>query len=140
MVTGFESFCYYLFRRNLGMTRCTNVLCGCLFLSINMGYKKIYLFGADHSWHEELRIADDNTVFIRDFHFDDKQDSVKEVKLYESIERNNSIKIHRIFWWGYKAFFDYIVIGEYAKKMKTDVYNASEKSYIDAFKREKPVV
>jgi hypothetical protein len=140
LITGFTSWSDIFFKLNLGMPRCTNVLCGCLFLSLRIGYKKIYLFGADHSWHEELRVADDNSLLLKDFHFDDKPETVKESKLYESIEKKEPIKIHRVFWWAYKAFSDYLVIGDYAKKLNADICNASEKSYIDAFRREKPSV
>jgi hypothetical protein len=140
VVKGFTFFTHFSFKKNFGMPRCTNVLGGCIFLALNMGYKEIYFFGADHSWHEELRMTDDNTLLIKDFHFNDKSEDVKEHKLYESVERKQAIGIYRAFWWIYKTFQDYIYISEYAKKIDAEVYNASDKSYIDAFERKKPLV
>ena len=122
------------------MPRCSNVLCGCLFLAVNMGYKKIYLFGADHSWHEEWKMTDDNVLLGRTPHFDDTADAYKKHQMYDSIEMKDPLKIHSLFWWGYKAFYDYHVINEYSTVKNATIFNASEKSYIDAFKREKPRV
>ena len=50
-----------------------NVALLAIYLSINIGFKNVYLFGLDHSWHENITVRNDNVVCIVDKHFYDKK-------------------------------------------------------------------
>ena len=63
----------FLYRLNWATPHPQTVLISAIFLSINMGYGKIFLVGADHSWHENLVVGEDNVVYTRLDHFFDKQ-------------------------------------------------------------------
>jgi hypothetical protein len=97
-------------------------------------YKNIYLFGADHSWHEEIRITDQNEFEMRQVHFYDHTSNVKHEKVIDV--RNNSLpKLHAQFLSLHKVFYSYEILGVFAKFRKINVLNASKKSFIDAFER-----
>ncbi|RYU97016.1 hypothetical protein [Emticicia agri] len=129
IVTGYRWLAYWFFRRGLGMPQCQNVLVATLFYAINMGFKEIYLFGADHSWHEMIKLDENNNMVVSDSHFYQHKDIDIAVK-------ENSYMSQQLFSL-HKAFYGYEVLGKYAKSLGIKIYNASAKSYIDVFEKVK---
>ena len=128
-VEGYNWFKFPVFKRGIGMPQCQNVLSASIFLSINIGYKDIYIFGADHSWHEQFTHLDNNKITMTDGHFYDKTEK-KPVLVTQG-----HITVSYFFSSLYKVFRGYEIINEYANYRHTKVYNASHKSFIDAFER-----
>ena len=128
-VEGLQAVNNFLFKLNLGMPRPYNVLVPTIFLALNMGFKSIYLFGADHSWHEEIKVDENNNVLVNHEHFYDNSAQVKPMYHLDGKE----YYIHDIFRKLYLAFKGYFVLKNYAETLGAKILNASEKSYIDAF-------
>ncbi|MCO4292936.1 hypothetical protein NF867_08690 [Solitalea sp. MAHUQ-68] len=133
VIQGFSWFRHWLFKKNLGMQQSQNILAVSIFLSLNRGFKETFVFGADHSWHEQLTVVDNNDLVRKDVHFYDE----KEVKATTIIDvvHNQSSRMSDQFMSLSKAFYSYEVLETYAKHLNLKVYNASAKSYIDAFER-----
>ncbi len=134
IVRGFEWFRHWFFRKNLGMPQCQNILAACTYLTILQGYKEVYLWGADHSWHEEIRINENNELEMRQLHFYDNQNQIKHEKVID-VRNNSRPKLHAQFLSLHKAFFSYEILQKFALSMEVKILNASKKSYIDAFDR-----
>ncbi len=129
---GFSGFRNFIFRNNLGMPQCQNILSAALFLTVNRNYNEIYLLGADHSWHQDFSVQQDNKMMINDTHFYDK-DKIKPVNLSDRSEYK--LTISTLFLSLYKAFRSYDIIKLYADSRGVKIYNASVKSFIDSFKK-----
>lgn len=129
IVTGYKPFIYWLFKRNIGMPQCQNVLVATLFYALNMGFKEIYLFGADHSWHEMIKLDENNNLVVSDTHFYGQKD-------YDIAVRETSYMSQQLFSL-HKAFYGYEVLAGYARYLGVKVYNASVKSYVDVFQKVK---
>lgn len=132
---GFDSIAYWFYKNNLAMPQSQNVLVASLFIAINCGYKEIYVVGADHTWHQSLHVDDDNRLCIKDVHFYDKDEKVsfKPFRIAQNSEQTH--RMDEIFTiWG-KTFYGYIAMNKYAEYRQASIYNASEISFIDAFKR-----
>lgn len=122
-IDGFLPLQHWLFKKNLGMPIAMNVLCASTFLMINLGYKDIYLLGADHSWLESFYVNDNNEVILGDRHFYGEQ----AVKCPSTLSQ-----------WLYNVatgFRTHERISEYAEYMGVHVYNATKGSYVDAYPR-----
>ncbi|WP_017732984.1 hypothetical protein [Nafulsella turpanensis] len=132
-VEGPEWFAHKMFALNLGMPRPHNVLVPSIFVGINMRYKKIFLFGADHSWHEEIKVSEFNQMTVNHGHFYDKDDQRGKMHKLDGKE----FHIHDVFRKLYLAFKGYFILASYAKKRGVYIVNASHRSYIDAFERVK---
>ena len=130
-VEGFKSIVNILFKMNLGMPRPHNVLVPSIYLAVNLGFKKIFIFGADHSFHEEITIDDSNTMTVNHEHFYDK----KEVRMPMYRLDGEEYHIHDIFRKLYLAFQSYFILKDYAEYMGVIILNASSRSYIDAFEK-----
>lgn len=132
-VEGLTSVNHFFFKKNFGMPRPHNVLLPTIFLALNMNFKKIFIFGADHSWHEEIRVDDANKVTVNHEHFFDKS----ELRLPMYKLDGKEYRIHDVFRKLYLAFNGYLILRGYAQSLNAEIYNASKLSYIDAFPKVK---
>jgi hypothetical protein len=132
---GWRWFRHLLFRTNAGMPRPHNVLIPTIFLSLNLGYKKIYLFGAEHSWLSEISVDNDNNVRINNKHFYDAGSS-KPDTMYR--RGKGKRRLHEVLHKYMLSFEGYFVLLEYAESLKAKIFNATPGSFIDAFDRVDP--
>lgn len=130
-VEGIKFVSHFLFKLNLGMPRPHNVLIPSIFLALNLGFEKITIFGADHSWHEEIKIDETNRVTVNHEHFYDGQSVCLPMYKLDGKE----YYIHDIFRKLHYAFKGYFVLRDYSEHLNAKILNASSKSYIDAFER-----
>ena len=131
-VEGWKWFRELFFKLNLGMPRPHNVFIPSIFLSINMGYDKIYLLGADHSWLEEIRVNDDNEVLMNQRHFYDENK-----KDYKSMSKTGTGKrnLSEILYKFMTTFNSYYILNDYSKGLNCKIMTSTKGSYIDAFDR-----
>lgn len=132
---GFEGISHVFFKNNLAMPQSQNVLVASVFLGINLGFKEIYLVGADHSWHEHLYVNEQNVVCVKQIHFYENEESVKYVPFYKGAGIPETFRMDEIFTAWAKVFYGYLALNKYAERRSVSIYNASEISFIDAFKR-----
>jgi len=138
-ITGFRRFTYLLFKSGLAMPHAQNILNSVLFAAINMRYRNIFISGADHSWHEEIVLGKDNIVYLKQIHFYDQKELVDLQPAYKNnVYINGSYQpfmIHEIFEAWAKCFKTYHILDDYAKFRNSNIFNVSNKTFIDAFKR-----
>jgi len=130
-VEGFEGLVFKLMDMQLAMPRPHNVLTPSIYLGLQLGFKKLILFGTDHSWHEELRLDENNVLIVNHEHFYDQS------KQYGPMHKldGSKYKIHDVFRKLYLAFQSYFILEKYAERLGVKILNASKKSYIDAFEK-----
>lgn len=133
-VEGFTWLEDWAFSSGLGMPRPRNVLIGSLMAGLLLGYKRIYIVGADHTWTENLQVNERNELCAVENHFYKEEDDV--LKQRASIYRG--IRMHEMMYSLYVAFSSYFAIERYAKSKGVEIINATPHSFIDAFKRGKP--
>jgi hypothetical protein len=136
IVNGFQWFRHLLYKYNLGMPQCQNVLAAALFRAINAGYSRVFLLGADHTWIKDMVVMDDNELYIRSTHFYTEENKTPLVKLKDVSGKKRLITEFLIS--AAKAFKSYYLLQEYACYCNVKVYNATPGSYIDAFDRASP--
>lgn len=127
-VLGFSWFQNIMYSRMQGLPSSRNVLIAALQVLINLGYKKIYLYGAELSWTRTMDVDIDNgMMFFNDGHFYDKS------------------SIRYFGKGGYKWWLKAIVemlegveqMGIYAESVGCKVINRTPKSFLDVFEYEK---
>jgi hypothetical protein len=131
-VEGFSWFRNLCYNRYLGMPRPHNVLIPSLMLSLYLRFKKIYLFGTDHSWMKDMWVTEKNEVLLHQKHFYDE--STSKARPMDKLGKG-SRKMHEVLQKFVYAFRGYIEINEYAISRGQEIINCTQGSYIDAFKR-----
>ena len=126
---GFPWLRHFMFRHNMAMPRCQTITNMALVAAINMGYKNINLYGADHSWTKDLRVDDDNIVCYGDRHvYNANLIVIKKEKSFAYLLRQFA-----------KMFESHEVISLYAKRQNCKILNCTKGSFIDAYERKKNV-
>ena len=131
---GFDSIKYFLYKRNLAMPQVQNVLVSSLFITINLGYKEIYVLGADHDWTKSLCVSTNNQVCTVETHFYDKEET--NLKPWKKTT-GEQYMMHEILSDLSKMFKGYFEVEKYARMKGANIYNSSDTTFIDVFERRK---
>lgn len=133
-VEGWKWLESWAYSTGLGMPRPRNVLIAAVSVAALIGFKEIYLLGADHSWSRTLWVDEENFVVSVQPHFY-KDDPVA---MQKSREFFKNVKIHEVMESYSIAFRSYHRLKDYADKNGIKIFNATTGSFIDAFPRQKP--
>lgn len=131
---GFTALLYFLYRHNLGMPTPMTVLNAAIFLTLNMGFKKIFLLGADHTFHEDLTVNEKNMVCTKPLHFYDTE-KVKNLPMFKEQNTGTTFTMHDWWMFLYKMFRSHFYLEAYSKSLNAKIYNASERTFLDAYER-----
>lgn len=134
-IEGWKWLTFFLFRKRLAMPRPHNVLSPAIFTAMNLGYKTVWLWGADHNQFLELSVDENNVALINQRHFYDFSSSSPDVMRKMGTGRR---KVHEILEKFVLAFKAYHILQEYAGRNQVKIYNSSPGSLIDAFERRLP--
>lgn len=134
---GFPEISHWFFSKNLAMPQSQNVLVATIFLAINCNFKEVYLVGADHTWHENLHLDENNLLSLRHIHFYDDVEKTTFIPFKKGIHSTETFKVHEIFTAWAKVFYGYVALENYSNYKKCKIYNASEVTFVDAFERKK---
>ncbi len=128
---GFEWLENLLFGAKLAMPRPRNVLIPSIMIGVWLGFKEIYVCGADHSWMQTISVNENNEVVTIQPHFykEDSRESARVVSAYKGY------RLHQIVHSFYVAFRSYFPIARFASKCGINIYNSTPGSFIDAFPR-----
>jgi hypothetical protein len=126
---------YPLLEHNFATFSLMNVMIGAIYCTINLGYRQIILVGADHSWSEQMRVDGQNRIYIEDTHFYDGDQKAVPVYLFSDQIKKTGYSAAVFFQALVNAFTIYQELQKYAVRLGVTVWNASARSYIDAFER-----
>lgn len=130
-VEGFKWLSHLLFSWGLGMPRPRNVMIPAIMEGIRLGFSKIYICGADHTWTKTLDVDKENfVVSIQPHFYEDNEEEHKRVR-----ETYKGLHLHDVLGSMTVAFRSYWDIADYAKKKRVTIINATPDSMIDAFPR-----
>lgn len=119
------------FDAGLGMPRPRNVLIPALMTVLRLGFKTIYVAGADHTWIRTLSVNEHNEVVSVQPHF--YTESGEEKERITQVYRN--VRLHEVLYSQYVAFKSYFAIDRYARRKGANIVNVTPGSFIDAFGR-----
>lgn len=125
-VKGYKIIAHLLYKYNLGMPLPLNVLNAAIFCALNLGFKNIYLYGADHSWIKDLFVDDDNNICSYENPFYDKG---TERQSFIMPKESLAIGLECIVL----ALKSYILLKKYAENLNSRVINKTKGSFIDIF-------
>ena len=124
-VDGFKRIRTWLYKKQLGMPRCQNVLNAVICLNIFLHYGKIFIYGADHSWTRDLFVNDENVVCYGDRHIYNTNLTILKQK----------INIANILLCFSRAFESHMLLRDFSDAEGIKIYNNTVGSFIDAYDR-----
>jgi hypothetical protein len=133
-IYGYPAFKHAAFRANLGMPWAGTVLVGSVFAALNLGYKRVYLFGADHTWHENLHLTADNVLCLKDKHFYSSAEPAPS-PFFEDAAEQYVFTMSSVFQRLSDIFKGYEDLKAYALHLGAETYNLGTGSFVDSFAR-----
>jgi len=121
---------HFLYKKFLSTPLLQNVVGACIFNAINMGYKKIELFGVDHSWLRDICVNNKNQVCWREIHFYGKEELRPFLK-----SNGETYKMYEILFDFGNMFLGYQLLYNYSIYRCAKIYNNTKESFIDSFER-----
>ena len=122
-----------LYSKGIASPRPHNVMISAILQSITIGYKNIYLLGADHSWLPQITVNKENQVLINQKHFYDENES--KAKQMHKDEGKNNIKLHEVLDKFKISFQSYHELDKFSKTKNAQIKNLTKDSFIDAFQK-----
>lgn len=133
---GFHQVGHWLMKKNLASVRSSTVTAISIFLSVNMGFKRIFLTGADQRWHENVDVDEKNILYTKVVHFYDQKEKIEWVPFYKEGKKEKGLNtVSDFFNIQYKTFKSYEDIAEYANYRKVKIINTGLKSFVDSFEK-----
>jgi hypothetical protein len=138
VINGFNYFKNWIYNQRLGSPQCENVINSCIMTCAQFGFSKIYIAGADHNFHMNIHVDDDNTIITTENHFYiDK--NVKHPLLKQNPDgttRKTTLK--EVFQSLVKVHAGYEETQRYANYRGVSIFNLTPGGYLDSFPR-KPI-
>lgn len=131
---GFRFMKDFIYRKGLSMPKAQNVLVASIFTGINMGYKEILLYGADHSWTKTLGVNAQNQVCTVNTHFQDNA-PVTFSPFWKNPDTKEAYTMQELLRAFADMFASYHEIRHFADKHGCRILNCTPDSLIDAFER-----
>ena len=116
----------------LGMPRPRNVLIPSIMCGAWLGFRDIYIVGADHSWMTSISVNERNEVVSIQPHFYKEDDKELERVRVDYLRH----PLHEVVKSFYVAFRSYHQIERWATRKGINIYNSTPSSFIDAFRRQ----
>lgn len=133
IINGFKFFKNMVYKYNLGAPAAQNVLVAGGYVAIRLSYNNIYLVGADHSWHTEIKVDEENRLLLKDKHFYNYEPTYSPWQ--KNLVTHELWKVHEIFFALGKMFEGYHELKEFGNSMGSNFYNLTQDSFIDAFQK-----
>lgn len=131
---GLDSIRNWVFRAGLGNGEYSTVLLNALYVAITLGYKDIELYGADHSFFNNLFVTDNNILCYRYEHFDSQETEVKPMIWHHSPDRDY-FNMTLFLEEKYTVFRGHEIMASYAEYMGAHILNCTPGSLLDVYDR-----
>lgn len=116
----------YLLKRNMASPDFQGVIVAALYVAIQLGYKKIYLYGADHNGMKKMKVNGENHITGGGGHFYEKENDSYKISMGEYNMKKEFEACFRL----YNALYG---IKKYADDLNISIVNLSPESWLDCF-------
>jgi len=131
---GLEGLRNRIFRKGLGNGEYSTVILNAEYIAITLGYKQIELYGADHSFFDNIHINADNVPCYVYRHFDSDIPEEKPMAWHHSPDRKY-FNMELFLEEKHRVFAGHNIMASYAEYMDAGILNCTKDSLIDSYPR-----
>ena len=134
MYRGFRSLEFWLFRRGLGSANFGTVVQVGEYVALLLGYKRIELYGVDHTLLDGLCVDDGNRLCRIDRHYYDGAEAAAPQPIYKKVPHVPYMMADYLAEVA-ELFRGHEVLRDYAAALGARIVNRTRGSMIDAYER-----
>ena len=132
---GFSSVRHWLFKRGLGSANYGTVVQVGEYVALLLGYKRVELYGVDHTLLDGLVVDTENRLCRRDSHYYDTKPA--EPKPIMKKVPAEPYTVAEYLAETAQLFRGHEILRDYADALGAEIINCTEESLIDSYKRDK---
>lgn len=133
---GFRSVEFWCYRRGLGSGNFGTVIQNGEFIALQLGYRRIELYGVDHTLLDGLMVDEKNRVCRRKSHYYDSEQSPAEPIYYNATNPPRPYTMSEYLSETAELFRGHEVLRDFSEKCGAEIINRTAHSMIDAYTRE----
>ena len=133
---GFRSVEFWCYRRGLGSGNFGTVIQNGEFIALQLGYRRIELYGVDHTLLDGLMVDEKNRVCRRKSHYYDSEQSPAEPIYYNATNPPRPYTMSEYLSETAELFRGHEVLRVFSEECGAEIINRTALSMIDAYKRE----
>ena len=133
---GFRSVEFWCYRRGLGSGNFGTVIQNGEFIALQLGYRRIELYGVDHTLLDGLMVDEKNRVCRRKSHYYDLEQSPAEPIYYNATNPPRPYTMSEYLSETAELFRGHEVLRDLSAECGAEIINRTANSMIDAYKRE----
>lgn len=126
---GFNRYRYKSWKKGYSVPSFVNISIMASFFALNMGYSKIYLYGVEHTFFDNMGVDNENRLYLTDNHFYGSE------KLYILNSDGHPWHIKDWLYDKYLTFLEHERMRKYANYLDATIINCTKNSLIDAYVR-----
>jgi hypothetical protein len=130
LFNGFEASRFIFYKKGWSVPSFVNITIMALFVALNMGSKRILLYGVDHTFLREIAVDDDNVLCSFDKHF--YGDRLRKIQPRED---GTYMRMADFVYDKYLTFKEHDIIRDYADYLGATIINCTRCSCIDSYIR-----
>lgn len=133
---GFRNVEFWCYRRGLGSGNFGTVVQNGEFIALLLGYKRIELYGVDHTLLEGLMVDDRNRLCRCQSHYYDKEPAAPKPIYYNATTPPRPYTMASYLAETAELFRGHEVLRDFAEAQGVAIINRTQGSMIDAYSRE----
>ena len=133
---GFRNVEFWCYRRGLGAGNFGTVVQNGEFIGILLGYKRIDLYGVDHTLLDGLTVDEENRLCRIKSHYYDKEQAVAEPIYFNATNPPRPYSMYTYLAETAELFRGHEVLRDWAQAEGVRIVNCTRNSLIDAYERE----
>lgn len=133
---GFRSVEFWCYRHGLGSGNFGTVVQNGEFIGLLLGYRRIDLYGVDHTLLEGLTVDDCNRLCRMQSHYYDTAQATPEPIYVNATDPPRPYTMHTYLAETAELFRGHEVLRDYARSIGARIVNRTRHSMIDAYERE----
>jgi len=130
---GFESLRCFFYKKGLSAPEVFTVANLAIYIGLNSGYKRLDLYGVDHTFFESLCVNDKNQLCNKELHFyGDVKSTLKPIL------RNDNGHVFKVSDYLYSImsmFKSHDILVRYSEYLGVEIINCTKSSMIDSYKK-----
>ena len=130
---GFSSVRHWLFRRGLGSANYGTVVQVGEYIALRLGYRRLELYGVDHTLLDGLVVNEDNLLCRRDSHYCDTAPA-EPMPIMKKVPAEPYTLAEYLAETA-QLFRGHEILQDYATSLGAEIINCTEGSMIDAYER-----
>lgn len=134
---GVESLRNFFYKKGLGNGEFGTVALNAIYIALMIGYKRLHVYGIDHTFFNNIAVNSDNELCFKEEHFYEKETNLRPMICHYpgNTMEGKSFTVYEFLKEKASIFKGHQIMNDFAKEIGATIVNCSRNSLVDAYER-----